>query len=67
MDPRLSIKVYPRLDQKYKLKGSLNYDLLRTKIFREQEPPKQLLLLTYVIYALIAFSTAVVGICIVGI
>jgi len=57
MDPRLSIKIYPRLDEKFKLKGSLNFDLIRTKIFKERPETKHMLLLTYAIYSLIAIGT----------
>jgi len=38
IDPRFSKKIYPRIDNIYKSKRSLNYDLLRTKIFRERKP-----------------------------
>ena len=36
MEPRYSLKVYPRLDKLYTTKGSLNFDLIRTKIFRDR-------------------------------
>lgn len=66
MDPRLSIKIYPRLDEKYRLKGSLNFDLLRTKVFKEQEEPRQMILLTYAIYSLIAVGTGLSTVLITG-
>ena len=57
MDPRLSINVYPRLDRKFERRGSLNFDLARTKIFRNRPEPPRLWLLRYKIYALIGVGT----------
>ena len=65
MDPRQSIKVYPRLDQKYLKKGSLNFDLIRTKIFKYQDQPS--IVVVYLIYALIAVGTGVTSVLITGI
>jgi hypothetical protein len=36
MNPISSPKIYPRVDQKFKTHGSLNFDLLRTKVFKER-------------------------------
>ena len=33
MDPRGSFAVYPRLDSEYRLKRSLNFDMVRSEIF----------------------------------
>ena len=37
MDPIRSPKIYPRVDQKFKTHGSLDFDLLRTKVFKERQ------------------------------
>jgi hypothetical protein len=36
MDPRKSLKIYPRMDNIFKSKTSFNYDMMRTKIFEER-------------------------------
>ena len=66
MDPRLSISVYPRPDTQYKNKGSLNFDIIRTKIFKERPLPKHHDLMVYSIYAMIAFATGLLAILING-
>lgn len=40
MDPLKSPKVYPRRDNVYKSKSSLNFDLIRSKIFEERRENK---------------------------
>jgi len=37
MDPRDSIAAYPRVDEKFRLKHSLNFDMFRTVIFEDRE------------------------------
>jgi H+/Cl- antiporter ClcA len=56
MDPRRSVCHYPRIDTKFTLKGSLNFDLLRTQIFKNQQPPSNHMALTYAIYFLIGIG-----------
>lgn len=38
MDPRYSVKIYPRRDTIFKTKKSLNFDLVKTKVFRDRDP-----------------------------
>jgi chloride channel 7 len=40
MDPRMSMKLYPRPDTLYKKKSSLNFDLMRAKVFVERKRNK---------------------------
>jgi len=35
IDPLRSPRIYPRIDDKWRCYGSLNFDLLRTKISKE--------------------------------
>ena len=37
MDPRASLKVYPRRDNVYKSKKSLDFDFIRAKIFMDRK------------------------------
>ena len=57
MEPRYSLKVYPRLDKLYTTKGSLNFDMIRTKIFRDRPLPRHHDLMIYLIYAMIGIAT----------
>lgn len=53
MDPRFSAKIYPRKDTVYKSKKSLNYDLVKTKIFRDREKTKLLNFLEWCAYGIV--------------
>jgi hypothetical protein len=66
MDPRESMKVYPRLDQQYKSKGSLNFDISRSRIFKDRSLPARHDLMVYGIYLLIALSTGLLTVSIAG-
>ena len=61
MDPRSSLKKYPREDNAFKQKGSLNFDLLRTKIFREREKPRFYEGQLYLALMLLGFLTGFVA------
>lgn len=61
MDPRSSLQIYPRRDEKYKTKGSINFDLLRTKVFRgSPKPPRSLQMLFYCLIGIGTALTAVI-------
>lgn len=57
MDPRFSQKVYPRRDNIFLHKKSLNFDLVRTKIFVERERPTSVILMEWAAFALIGILT----------
>ena len=40
MHPRNSPKIYPRPDNYYRKKASLNFDVMRTKIFADRDEKK---------------------------
>ena len=40
MDPRFSLKKYPREDNVYRAHRSLNFDQVRAKIFKDREAPR---------------------------
>jgi hypothetical protein len=41
MNPRLTMKIYPRPDTYYQNKSSLNFDMMRSKIYLERKDSKQ--------------------------
>ncbi len=57
MDPRFSFKSYPRVDNAYKLHQSLNYDLIRHKIFEQRPKTWKNEVLMYCALMLIGLST----------
>ena len=38
MDPRFSLKQYPRKDVVYKVKGSYNFETIRSKVYLARKP-----------------------------
>lgn len=66
MDPRLSFKVYPRLDQEYKARGSLDFDMIRTKIFKDRPEPPRHDVMVYTIYAFIGILTGLLAVLLTG-
>ena len=61
MDPLRSPRMYPRIDDKFRSYGSLNFDLLRTKIAHEQNRRARDWVYTPVVHLLIALIVAGMG------
>jgi hypothetical protein len=71
MDPRGSLQVYPRLDSEYRLKRSLNFDMVRSEIFLKRYEDKRVhffqfstksaTLLKWVACALIGFFVGIIA------
>ena len=57
MDPRFSAKVYPRRDDIYKTKKSLDFDLIRSKIMVERERDNLDIFMEWVAFAMIGILT----------
>lgn len=66
MDPRASFRAYPRVDKVYLNRGSLNFDIVRTRIFRNWPEPHNHELMVYLIYLLIGVSTGLICVLITG-
>ena len=64
MDPRSSLLEYPRLDSQYRTRGSLNFDLIRTKIYKERARTPNHDIMIYFIYTLIGIATGILTWCI---
>jgi len=62
MDPRTSLKIYPRLDNIFKSKSSFNYDMMRTKIF-EERPKKNEELVLWTAHGLIGIFVGFIAFC----
>ena len=60
MDPRGSFHTYPRVDKIYQSRGSLNFDIVRTKIFKNWGEPINRELMVCCIYALIGVCTGLI-------
>lgn len=60
MDPRGSFHVYPRADKAYTDRGSLNFDIVRTKIFKKQAEPINHEAMVYFLYILIGVATGLI-------
>ena len=66
MDPRESFKLYPRKDTQYTRFGSLNFELIKTKVFLDRPTPKYHDYMVYLIYAIIGIATGILAVCITG-
>lgn len=42
MDPRASLKIYPRMDNYFETKHSFNFDAVRARVYQERKEPKSL-------------------------
>jgi hypothetical protein len=42
MDPRASLKIYPRMDNYYETKHSYNFDAVRARVYEQRHEPKSL-------------------------
>jgi H+/Cl- antiporter ClcA len=66
MDPRKSLKIYPRIDNTFKTKSSFNYDMMRTRIFEERSNKNETIVIWFthgligVFIGFVAFLMAVV-------
>ena len=61
MDPLRSPRMYPRIDDKFRQYGSLNFDLMRTKIAHEQVRRARDWVYTPLVHLLIALIVAGMG------
>ena len=61
MDPRFSLKQYPRKDTIFQHKKSLNFDLIRAKVYREREKSKMTDFMEYVAYILLGVAVGFVS------
>lgn len=57
MDPRFSVKIYPRVDKVFTHKKSLNYDLVRSKIYIDRHKTKCIAFLEWCCYGLCGLFT----------
>lgn len=57
MDPRFSNKVYPRRDNIFQHKKSLNFDLVRSKIYIERERSHSIILMEWLAFGLVGVLT----------
>ena len=57
MDSRFSAKVYPRKDNVYKGKKSLNFDLIRSKVFTERVHDNKDKFMEWIAFALVGAFT----------
>jgi hypothetical protein len=64
MDPLHSPRVYPRVDNKWRRYGSLNFDLMRTKISHEQVRQARDWMFTPLVHLFIALIVAGMGLAI---
>ncbi len=61
MDPRDSVHVYPRVDEKYKIKHSLPFDMMQTKIFLDRYEPVSVAVYKWLVYFFIGFFTGAIA------
>lgn len=61
MNPRHSLKIYPRVDQGYKAKKSLNFDMMRSAVFIARGDPDKAKFWRWVCYILIGFLTGIIA------
>ena len=57
MNPRKSLKIYPRLDKGFKVKKSLNFDMMKSSVFVARGDPDQAKLWRWISYFIIGFIT----------
>lgn len=61
MDPRRSLGEYPRQDTYYRTKSSLNFDVVRSKIFLKREEGKCESLNRWIAHTFIGMATGTVA------
>ena len=57
MDPRMSQKIYPRRDNIFQHKKSLDFDLIRSKIMVSRQKDRCQIMMEWVAYALVGLLT----------
>lgn len=63
MDPRRSFQEYPRRDTYYRTKSSLNFDIVRSKIFENRNEAQCDRLNRWVAHGLLGIATGTVAFC----
>lgn len=61
MNPRHSLKIYPRVDKGFKAKKSLNFDMMKSAIFIARGDPDKAKFWRWICYILIGFLTGIVA------
>lgn len=61
MNPRHSLKIYPRLDKGFRVKKSLNFDMMKSNLFRNRGEPDKAKLWRWLSYALIGLITGLIA------
>jgi hypothetical protein len=61
MDPRESVQTYPRIDDKFRKKHSLNFDMMKAKIFVDRREPTSVAIWRWVVYFFIGFITGLLA------
>ena len=61
MDPRTSVQLYPRIDEKFRKKHSFNFDMMKSKIFLDRAEPFSISIWRWVVYFFIGFFTGVLA------
>lgn len=61
MNPRKSLKIYPRLDKGFKVKKSLNFDMMKSNVFIARGDPDQAKLWRWISYFIIGFITGLIA------
>ena len=61
MNPRKSLKIYPRLDKGFKAKKSLNFDMMKSNVFIARGDPDQAKLWRWISYFLIGIITGLIA------
>lgn len=61
MDPKRSVNVYPRIDEKFKKKKSYNFDMMKTNIMMDREEQATVEICKWFAYALIGIFTGILA------
>jgi hypothetical protein len=57
MNPKKSMKMYPRIDYEFRKKHSFNFDMMKAQIFLDRPTPKGIKAMVWVGYFFIGFYT----------
>lgn len=61
MDPRYSLKVYPRKDVVYKTKSSYNFETIRSRVYLNRKTSRMQDFHRWVIHAIVGFFIGVIA------
>ena len=61
MDPRFSLKVYPRKDVVYKTKSSYNFETIRAKVYLDRKTSRRQDFYRWLIHAIIGFLVGIIA------